>query len=149
LKIEANLTLILLDFNMTIYSRSVESTKHPGTIRYLKYMKFLRENDLKSMFKTYLSESIIAYDISRELKLGPLIFYVAIKQLFPGVEMLSIYEDTDNKNQGVLATIASKDERAEAMIKEFMKITQVKEADVSLEELEKEVMKNIEFYKKL
>jgi len=134
---------------MTIYSGLVESTRYPGTIRYLKYMKFLRKNDLKTMFHTYLSESAVAYDIFKELKIGSLVLYVAIKQLFPGVEMLSIYEDRDNKERGVLATIASNDGKAEAMIKEFTRITQVKEADIPLEELEKEVMKNIEFYKKL
>ena len=123
---------------MTVYSTSIESTRHSDTVRYLNYMKFLMENDLKTLFHNYLSESTIAYDIFRELKLGSTILYVAIKQLFPGVELLSIYEDINNKKLAALATIATTKEKSEDMLKEFMRITQVKE-----------VMENIEFYKKL
>jgi hypothetical protein len=112
-------------------------------------MKFLMKDDLKRLFHTYLSESSVAYDVLRKLKLGSSTLYAAIKQLFPGVEMLSMYEDRKSKGLAVLATIAPTKGKSEAMLKEFMRITQVKEADVPLEELEKEVMGNIEFYKKL
>ena len=134
---------------MTIYSGTVESTKFPGRIRHFRYMKFLKENEIKRLFYLYVSKIPTKYDIIKEFKKDPITLYMAANLLPFGLEVLAIYDDRDNKDLGILATIGSTDMEADTILKEFIRITRVKEGDVPLEELEKEVMRNIEFYKSL